>query len=234
MINGNEKLDNPVWYSLSETHREFAIEYADIKFYDPEYCPFGGFIDINKTPEGISSYSKITGSFYVVGNQPRFDEHVLLVKELVCYQMLTGLQVEIPVQEEIMELTPAHQGDLFNLVNLVQPGYFRPRTSALGRYFGIFKNNQLVSVAGERMQMEGYTELSAIVTHPEHTGMGYARQLIAHLTGMLLNEHKIPFLHVAKTNTPAITLYEKLGFMTRREISFWNFAGNDMQHSNNQ
>ena len=31
------KLDNPTWYSLSETHKDFAVEYEGIKFYHPDW-----------------------------------------------------------------------------------------------------------------------------------------------------------------------------------------------------
>jgi hypothetical protein len=40
------KLDNPVWHSLNETHHSFGIDYNEIKFYHPDYCPFGDFIAI--------------------------------------------------------------------------------------------------------------------------------------------------------------------------------------------
>ncbi len=79
-----------------------------------------------------------------------------------------------------------------------------------------------MAVAGERMKMNSYTEVSAVVTHPEHTGKGYAKQLIAFTTNRIFRENKTPYLHVADTNTSAVTLYEKLGFITRRKISFWN------------
>ena len=55
---GENKLDNPVWNSLSETHKDLAIEYGSIKFYHPDYCPFGGFINGENTAEGIFEYSK--------------------------------------------------------------------------------------------------------------------------------------------------------------------------------
>ena len=73
------------------------------------------------------------------------------------------------------------------------------------------------------MKMDACTEVSAVVTHPGHTGKGYAKQLIAHAVNNIFAQNKIPYLHVAATNTAAIKLYEKLGFGTRRKISFWNF-----------
>jgi len=47
--------------------------------------------------------------------------------------------------------------------------------------------------------------------------------LIAHTVNKIFDENKTPYLHVAETNTGAINLYNKLGFTTRRKISFWNF-----------
>lgn len=222
------KLDNPTWHSLSETHKDFAVEYDDIKFYHPDYCPFGGFINSDKTATGIEAYAPLTNNFFVVGNKPNSNDKVWLNNELVCNQMLLDEQIEVEIHEHIVQLqTAIHKVDLLNLVNLVQPGYFKNKTSDLGNYYGIYKDEKLVAVTGERMKMDTYTELSAIVTHPDFTGKGYAKQLIKFASDKIFNEQKIPYLHVANTNIGAIKLYEKLGFQTRREISFWNFVTND-------
>lgn len=114
-------------------------------------------------------------------------------------------------------------------MTLVQPGYFMKNTSDLGNYHGIYKDEKLIAVTGERMKMNKYTEVSAVVTHPEYTGKGYAKQLITHTSNQIFSENKIPYLHVADTNIGAIRLYEKLGFRTRRKISFWNFAMNNIK-----
>ena len=135
--------------------------------------------------------------------------------------MVIDHPIELAIAENIV-LLDNHREELFDIVNLVQPGYFRPRTALLGDYFGIFKNNSLVAVTGERMKMDGFTEVSAVVTHPDHLGKGYAKQLIAHTVNKIFGEDRFPYLHVAATNTAAIGLYEKLGFTTRRKISFWN------------
>ena len=222
------KLDNPTWYSLSETHIDFAVEYEDIKFYHPDYCPFGGFLNSDKTADGIEAYASLTNNFFVVGNKPNSNDKVWLNNELVCNQMVLDKQIDVEIMEDIVALqTETHKVDLFNLVNLVQPGYFKNKTSDLGNYYGIYKDEKLVAVTGERMQMDAYTELSAIITHPNFTGKGYAKQLIKFASDKIFNEQKIPYLHVANTNIGAIKLYEKLGFQTRKEISFWNFVTND-------
>lgn len=130
---------------------------------------------------------------------------------------------EIDADGEIVELCTEHKEDLIDLVNMVQPGYFKGRTPELGNYYGIYKENQLLAVTGERMKMNSFIEVSAVVTHPGHTGKGLAKKLVAHASNKILVENKIPYLHVAETNIGAIRLYEKLGFVTRRKISFWHF-----------
>lgn len=219
-----EKLDNPAWHSLCETHNKFAIDYNGIKFYDPEYCPFGGFVELDSCKSGIDSYSSLVNDFYVVGERPIFSEQIELKKELVCAQMVLETRAEIEITEEIITIkTPQQRSALFELVNLVQPGYFKSTTSELGSYFGIHKNDKLVAVTGERMKMDSFTEISAVVTHPDHIGKGYAKQLVAFTSNRILEEWKTPYLHVTETNNGAIALYEKLGFKFRRKMSFWNF-----------
>lgn len=220
----HKKLDNPVWYSLYETHKKLAIADEDVAFYDPDYCPFGGFINVEHTARACENYSKRCEHFFIVGKQPLLPDFLKVEKELICLQMTIDQPIQVSVSEEIVQLTPAHQDALFELVNKVQPGYFRTKTFLLGAYYGIFKNGNLIAAAGERMKMDHFTEVSAIVTHPEHTGKGYAYQLTAHVTNKIRTENKHPFLHVVESNQRAISLYEKLGFKLRRKISFWNIC----------
>jgi predicted GNAT family acetyltransferase len=70
-------------------------------------------------------------------------------------------------------------------------------------------------MAGERLKVPGFTEVSAICTHPEHTGRGYARILTTELIRRILGRGETPFLHVRKDNVRAIELYERLGFRCR-------------------
>lgn len=219
---GFEKLDNPVWYSLSETHKDISINYHNVKFYDPVYCPFGGFIENNNVASQIDEYSKLINHFFVVGEKPLFSGKILLKNELVCLQMILEKRIEINIGEKIIELDDTLAEALSSLVNEVQPGYFKKKTNLMGNYFGVIKEGKLVAVTGERMKMKGFTEVSAVVTHPFYTGKGFAKQLVAHTANKIFDENKTPYLHVAETNFDAIRLYEKLGFKTRRKMSFWD------------
>ena len=218
------KLDNPVWFSLAETHQGFSMSYNGAKFYHPDYCPFGGYIVADGISKAIEEYASICGDFFVVGEKPGFSKTLQLKNELVCVQMIIHERISLALSDNIVKLTDTYHDALFNLVNLVQPGYFKNKTRMLGNYYGIFKDDQLVAVTGERMAMYGLTEVSAVVTHPNYTGKGFAKQLVAHTVTEIINQNNIPFLHVAETNTSAITLYERLGFAMRRKISFWHFV----------
>lgn len=217
------KLDNPVWHSLHETHNNFALEYDDFKFYHPDFCPFGGFTSLINSDKNIENYTGLVNDFYVVGDKPNFDNTIILNKNLICNQMVLNKPIELDISNQITKLeTERHLKELFELVNLVQPGYFKNKTHELGSYYGIIENDKLIAVTGERMKMYDFSEISAVITHPNHTGKGYAKQLIKYTSDQIFKDNKTPYLHVASINTNAIKLYEKLGFQTRRNISFWN------------
>ena len=224
-IEASGKLDNPVWFSLTEVHKTFGIDYKSIKFYHPDYCPFGGFINsVDRITDAIDNYAGLTDNFFIVGEKPLLSKQLTIAKELVCLQMVIDHEIVSPGPDEIRKLTTTDAGALFGLVNLVQPGYFRPGTMVLGHYYGIFKKDGLVAVTGERMKMSGYTEVSAVVTHPAHTGRGFAMQLVAHAVTEMLTQNEMPFLQVAENNARAINLYHRAGFRVRRKISFWNIT----------
>jgi len=219
-----EKLDNPVWFSLAETHQAFSISFNGAKFYHPDYCPFGGYSESEAISKAIDEYATICDNFFVVGEKPAFSSTLQLKNELICDQMIMANEIDMNINERIIKLTDGHADELYTLVNLVQPGYFKSKTRLLGNYYGIFKDEQLVAVTGERMGMQGFTEVSAVVTHPDFSGRGYAKQLVAYTVNEIINQKNIPFLHVTETNSPAINLYRSLGFTTRRKISFWHFV----------
>jgi predicted GNAT family acetyltransferase len=164
----------------------------------------------------------LINQFFIVGEKPVFSKKISLKKELVCLQMILEKRIEINIGEKIIELDDTSAEALSSLVNEVQPGYFKKKTNLMGNYFGVIKEGKLVAAAGERMKMNGFTEVSAVVTHPFYTGKGFAKQLVAHTANKIFDENKTPYLHVAETNFYAIRLYEKLGFKTRRKMSFWD------------
>jgi len=218
-----KKLNNPVWNSLNETHKRFSLECDGVKFYAPEYCSFAALTRSENSSKLIKEIPNLTNSFYVFGEKPSITSGLKFGDNLRCNQMIIENPIDIETQEHIVKLKSYQQkADLKNLVKSVLPTLFKNKSSDIGTFYGIYKMGKLVAVLGERMKMNEFTEISSVVTHPEHIGKGYAKQLLKHLTDQIFNENKIPYLHVLETNIGAIKLYEKLGFITRRKFDCWN------------
>ncbi|HXZ41431.1 MAG TPA: GNAT family N-acetyltransferase [Terriglobales bacterium] len=101
------------------------------------------------------------------------------------------------------------------LTQLTKPGPFGERTHEMGEYWGIRQNGELIAMAGERLRLPGFTEVSAVCTHPDHLGRGYATALITMLVQRIRSRGEQPFLHVLPENTRAVCLYEYMGFHKR-------------------
>ncbi|MEV3993549.1 GNAT family N-acetyltransferase [Streptomyces sp. NPDC049837] len=123
----------------------------------------------------------------------------------------------------VVELGVDDVPEMLDLVARTRPGPFWSRTHELGTYLGIRDNGTLVAMAGERLRPPGWTEISAVCTAPEARGRGHAARLVSALTTRIVARNERPFLHVAEANTGAIALYERLGFKSRKHVTFQGF-----------
>jgi len=123
------------------------------------------------------------------------------------------------MKHTLEDLDISQVDEMLALVEVTKPGPFFRRTPELGSYLGIREKGQLVAMAGERLRPLGHTEISAVCTHPEYRGRGYASSLVSTLIQEISKRGEIPFVHVRTENVGAIRVYEKLGFKTRRIIN---------------
>lgn len=211
-------LDNPVWHALKTVHSGFAIGNRHILRYPSDVLPFLG---LEKDEQEILGKA---GAFFKDGEEAfvkdlniEIPQPWTVLKPVPCNQMVYAGEIpfKIPGGPEVTKLSKAEGVELFDLVNLIQPGFFEPQTRCLGDYYGIRVRGKLVAVAGERLKIEGFTEISAVCTHPDHTGNGYAQKLLLVLCAKIVAEGNVPFLHVINGNTRAISIYERLGFRCR-------------------
>ncbi len=216
-------LDNPIWESLASRHRSLALGEGDVARYPAQVAPFLGVaVDGIDVAGALESLMPSGDTALLLGPVPATSpgwelEHLAQLAQMICPVRMP--EVDGP---GIIELSGSHHADVLALTALVYPHYFRPRTTDLGRYFGIYRDGRLAAMIGERMGMQGYTEISAVCTHPDCNGHGYARRLLAWLSNDNLDHGRIPFLHVGQQNQRAMRLYERNGYHIRREIAFWS------------
>ena len=128
MTSLENKLKNPVWYSLNETHKKFIITYDGVQFYHPDICTFGSFINVEKTAKALNEYSKLSKNFFLVSEHetPLIDSNTVFVEKKIegCQMVLDNL-VDIKITENIIPLTEKHTNEIYELIWLVMPGYYQ-------------------------------------------------------------------------------------------------------------
>ncbi len=220
-----EILANPVWHALTTTHARFAVRAPRARRYPGEVAPFGGTRD--NSAESFRQLLSQLGAgeaIYVMGDA------VPALPNLTLEERIPGLQMTLSAWDESVR-TEEHDGGMVRLTHIdapemvaltavAFPGFFRARTCDMGAYFGVRLNGELIAMAGERMALPGYREISAVCTHPAHTGKGYAARLVSRLVHSHAAAGLQSFLHVTIANQRAIELYNRLGFEATRDVYF--------------
>ena len=215
-------LDNPAWYALSGPHAGLSLTSGGVKRYRPEISVFVAVE--NPATADMAGLDDLVPHGTVVGfpvaaavSLPAGYE---VISRVNVVQMVAEATKPVVLSEEMVRLGAANQREMLDLVDLTHPGPFAPETWRMGQYFGIFDGDALVAMAGERMTLKGFVEVSAVCTHPDYRGRGYAKQLVSRVAGDIARQGRTPFLHVLEDNAVAIATYEKLGFATRRPLTF--------------
>jgi ribosomal protein S18 acetylase RimI-like enzyme len=150
-------------------------------------------------------------------SKPVLPESWTMVVSGDMYQMTFEAPPPAKPNQAIRRLTPADVPEMLALTRLTEPGPFLPKTIDLGAYYGIHDSGTLVAMAGERLRLTGFTEVSAVCTHPNFRGRGHGNALMSVVISGILDRGETPFLHVRIEN-PAIGLYKKLGFQIRTHL----------------
>lgn len=224
MLKPANKLDNPIWYSLNERHAAFALRAGAVARYPAEVAPFLGIAEGAVVDgDALAALVAADETVYLLGAEPARVEGWSVRAEAMLLQMHCPQPLPAAVADaDIIALDASHRGDALALTALVYPHYFRARTMDLGRYFGIYRDGRLAAMIGERMGTAQAQEISAVCTHPDFSGHGYARRLLQWLSNDVQAHGRLPFLHVSPHNTRAIALYANNGYCVRREIAFWS------------
>ncbi len=117
-------------------------------------------------------------------------------------------------------LTEADAPAMLALATLTQPGPFRSATRNLGPFIGVKRDGELIAMAGRRLRVDRFTELSGVSTHPDHRGQGLAAALSRAVIGEILSTGEGVFLHAFDGHDATIALYRSLGFEIRARMTY--------------
>jgi predicted GNAT family acetyltransferase len=213
-------LDNVIWQALTTRQSHFAEACPGARRFIREISPLGAFE--HEDSQGYKSLAKLLKPGETIGlflddayeAQPGWN----FVAGAPLWQMVcdNGFPVLPSVGDiQITELGPKDSPQMIELTALTKPGPFDTRTHEFGTYLGIRLDGKLVAMAGERLKVPGNTEVSAVCTHPDYTGRGYAASLMTKVMQRITQRGEAPFLHVREDNVRAIEVYRRLGFRLR-------------------
>src|ERR1700740_3373082 len=214
-----ESLDNPIWFALTTEHRLLARSYGLARRYPPDVSPLAAllhptndaFADLHRLVGAREHVAPVTASPLDVPGDCHVDRS-RWIDQMICEALLAPPPV-VP-----LPLGTTDVPEMLELTAATEPGPFLPQTIQMGSYFGIRSSNGgLAAMAGERLRSTECTEISAVCTHPEFRGHGYARDLTTFLASQILAAGKTPFLHVQSGNGAKV-FYQKIGFRLRTAI----------------
>jgi len=215
-------LDNPIWNTLCTEHRSLAMGNGLAKRYPADIGPLSGVaqqsVECYEHLRKLAGAGGTPGLFLEEPPVPREGWKLLRGGEL---SQMICMEPASPAGEPlaaVRRLTPADVPAMVELAELTVPGPFRERTIELGAFWGIFESGRLLAMAGQRMHLPQFVEISAVCTHPDARGRGLARVLMSSVITDIQQRGKTPFLHVFADNYPALRVYEGLGFTLRRTL----------------
>ncbi len=210
-------LDNPAYAALCGPHARFAQVRGRVRRYPLDVAPFLGLPWPPSAQDWRDAADLLAPGTYaaVRYSGAELPDAWNAVEAFDLVQMIGERVAGVDCLEAI-PLGAADVPEMLELVAQTEPGPFLARTVELGDYLGIRCDGALVAMAGERFHLDGWTEISAVCTKPDHRGQGLASQLVGALIAGIQLRSQRAFLHVLSTNTGAIRLYEELGFRVRQ------------------
>lgn len=216
-------LDNPIWHSLVTGHAHFALGERMgnglARRYPSDIGPLSALQE--PTPEAYADLAAIVPqgdvAILFLEDKPEVPEGWELRRGGTLVQMICPA-IPAAVDDAIVTMGPADTAEMVALAELTEPGPFRHGTSGLGGFIGIRVDGRLAAMAGQRLSPTGFSEVSAVCTHPDFRGRGYARALVAAVARNIHLDGRVPFLTSFEANTGAIRIYQKVGFVLRRTL----------------
>ena len=218
-MSSNHPLDRAVWNALSTRQAPLSIREGGVMRFDPAYALFAAAGPDARADDWVA-LARETGRVALFEADPVVPPGLVEVDRIDCLQM-TATAMSAGGREVAFEaLTDADGSEMLALAALTQPGPFFSKTHLLGPFIGIRHEGALVAMAGERLSLDGFSEVSGVCTHPDHRGHGYAGALMRAVGQRILDRGDTVFLHARIGHTDTIAFYETLGFKPRITPSY--------------
>lgn len=224
-------LDRPVWSALNGPLASLAIrreqgEGAAVRL-DPDIGVFVAAADGSPDSQALlTALSREYPGAGLVEPEGTPIEAVLpdvpILSRAPCVQMIAAaLTIGGPAADiDFQTLGEADADEMLALATLTRPGPFRKGTLRLGGFIGVRREGRLIAMAGERMKVDGFTELSGVCTHPDFRGLGLAGVLSRAVVSRILARGEQAFLHAYAEHAATVTFYEGLGFNVRTRMTY--------------
>jgi GNAT superfamily N-acetyltransferase len=219
---------NPVWHALHTRHRHFAESAGDACRYPADVAPFAA-VATPTTSALQSLHSLLVPGEYVwlIGESYPSIADLPCAGTIECLQMVLPEAITPPDPNPvIVPLSCTHASEMVALTDIAFPGFFRSRTCAMGSYYGVRSEGELIAMGGERLTLDGYPEISGVCTHPAHRGKGLAASLIWEVVRKHRRDGDVSWLHVNAENHHAIELYKRMGFSIVRKVKLHRLVRN--------
>ena len=220
-------LPNPFYSALTTADAPFAEVHGLARRFRPDIIPFAAVA--KPSAEALFDLTPLLTPGEEVYLTADAGETIDPTNGLVVVSTLPGLQMRFntaPPHDEddpnVVMLTSEDTEQILDLKARAFPGFFGPRATELGTFFGIRdpENGRLIAMGGERLATHSDREISAVCTDPKHVGQGHAARIVR---AVLRHQARLgtgSILHVTAANKRAISLYERLGFSITGSIDF--------------
>ena len=213
-------LDNIVWHALHGPHRAFREGTGGAARYQSDVAVFAALPDTPTAADWDDMAALVRTDGAATLLQPPIEEPESWTRVMVIpATQMVATEVDGALDPDVVDLGASDVGEMVALVEATKPGPFARRTVELGGYVGIRAvDGSLAAMAGHRMRVPGFVEVSAVCTDPRSRGQGLAERLVRHVVARAAAAGERVILHAAATNEGAIRLYERMGFEHRRDI----------------
>jgi ribosomal protein S18 acetylase RimI-like enzyme len=216
-------LDNPPWTALTTHQSGIALVEGMARRFPPEMAVHGALaLPMPQAWESLARLARVPVCLFSakpLALPPGWTvtRHIELME--MVHEDGPGTSAAGSSGPDISELKESDVPEMSAVYESTRPGRkMCPRNQKLGVFLGARCEGKLVAIAGLRMHLPGYREITTVATMPGFESRGYATALVAALVERIRARNEQPFLTVSIDNPRAIAIYRRLGFRERMQL----------------